>query len=61
MRKLADSKRSDRFLHKSSIDDALAEYTRMLDEAAQSFQVCVVSHFMFYVLKSPYDEVRHPH
>ncbi|KAG1803173.1 uncharacterized protein BJ212DRAFT_1449933 [Suillus subaureus] len=39
MRKLADSKWSDRFLRKSSIDDALVEYMRMLDEAAQAFQV----------------------
>ncbi|KAG1728864.1 uncharacterized protein EDB91DRAFT_1060284 [Suillus paluster] len=42
MRKLADSKWSDRFLRKSSFDDALAEYMRMLDEAAQSFQLATL-------------------
>ncbi|KAG0707229.1 hypothetical protein DFH29DRAFT_823835 [Suillus ampliporus] len=42
MRKLADSKWSDRFLRKSSIDDALLEYMRMLDEAAQSFQLATL-------------------
>jgi hypothetical protein len=47
MRNLADSKWSDRFLRKSSIDDALVEYMRMLDEAAQAFQVCVVLNSAF--------------
>lgn len=42
MRKLADSKWSDRFLRKSSIDDALVEYMRMLDEAAQAFQLATL-------------------
>ncbi|KAG1744363.1 hypothetical protein EDB19DRAFT_1694694 [Suillus lakei] len=42
MRELADSKWSDRFLRKSSIDDALVEYMRMLDEAAQSFQLATL-------------------
>ena len=42
MRRLADSKWSDRFLRKNSIEEALAEYTRLMDEAAQSFQVCLV-------------------
>ena len=35
-----DLKWSDRFLKKSSIEQALAEYTRQLDDAARSFQVC---------------------
>jgi hypothetical protein len=61
MRKLADSKWSDRFLRKSSIDDALAEYTRMLDEAAQSFQVRVMLNFTFQLLKNLYDKARHTH
>ncbi|KAG2107712.1 uncharacterized protein F5147DRAFT_577531 [Suillus discolor] len=43
MRKLADSKWSDRFLRKSSIDDALVEYMHMLDEAAQAFQVALAT------------------
>ncbi|KAG1865953.1 hypothetical protein F4604DRAFT_1585898 [Suillus subluteus] len=42
MRKLADLKWSDRFLRKSSIDDALVEYMRMLDEAAQAFQLATL-------------------
>lgn len=42
MKRLADSKWSDRFLRKNSIEDALAEYTMLLDEAAQSFQVGLV-------------------
>lgn len=42
MKKLADSKWSDRFLRKNSIEDALADYTRLMDEAAQSFQVGLV-------------------
>ncbi|KAG2035504.1 hypothetical protein BDR03DRAFT_962428 [Suillus americanus] len=42
MRKLADSKWSDRFLRKSSIDDALVEYMRMLEEAAQAFQLATL-------------------
>lgn len=42
MRGLGDSKWSDRFLRKNSIEEALAEYTRLMDEAAQSFQVCLV-------------------
>ncbi|KAG1758128.1 hypothetical protein EDD22DRAFT_972357 [Suillus occidentalis] len=42
MRNLADSKWSDRFLRKSSIDDALVEYMRMLDEAAQAFQLATL-------------------
>ncbi|KAG1823056.1 hypothetical protein EV424DRAFT_1487549 [Suillus variegatus] len=42
MRKLADSKWSDRFLRKLSIDDALVEYMRMLDEAAQAFQLATL-------------------
>ncbi|KAJ8580996.1 hypothetical protein M405DRAFT_869063 [Rhizopogon salebrosus TDB-379] len=42
MRQLADSKWSDRFLRKSSIDSALAEYARALDEAAQSFQLATL-------------------
>lgn len=42
MRRLADSKWSDRFLRKNSIEDALAEYTRLMNEAAQSFQVGLV-------------------
>lgn len=42
MRKLADSKWSVRFLRKSSIDDALVEYMRMLDEAAQAFQLATL-------------------
>lgn len=42
MKRLADSKWSDRFLRKNSIEDALAEYTILLDEAAQSFQVGLV-------------------
>jgi len=41
-RRLADSKWSDRFLRKDSIEIALAEYTRLMDEAAQSFQVGLV-------------------
>ncbi|KIK80862.1 hypothetical protein PAXRUDRAFT_764104 [Paxillus rubicundulus Ve08.2h10] len=39
MRRLADSKWSDRFLRKNSIEDALCEYTRLMEEAAQSFQL----------------------
>lgn len=39
MRRLADSKWTVRFLRKNSIEDALAEYSRLVDEAAQSFQV----------------------
>ncbi|KIJ18169.1 hypothetical protein PAXINDRAFT_154070 [Paxillus involutus ATCC 200175] len=39
MRKLADSKWSDRFLRKNSIEDSLCEYTRLMEEAAQSFQL----------------------
>ena len=39
MKRLADSKWSDRFLRKNSIEDALAQYTRLMDDAAQSFQV----------------------
>ena len=47
MRRLADSKWSDRFLRKSSIEDALVEYSRLLDDAAQSFQVGpVLSHII---------------
>ncbi|KAH7905878.1 hypothetical protein BJ138DRAFT_1226523, partial [Hygrophoropsis aurantiaca] len=42
MRKLADSKWSDRFLRKSSIEDALCEFSTMLDEAAQSFQMATL-------------------
>ncbi|KAH7882155.1 hypothetical protein F5I97DRAFT_1817508 [Phlebopus sp. FC_14] len=42
MRKLADSKWSDRFLRKNSFEDALSEYTRMLEEAAQSFQIATL-------------------
>lgn len=42
MRKLADSQWSDRFLRKNSIEEALAGYTRLLDEAAQSFQVGLI-------------------
>jgi len=61
MIKLADSKWSDRFLRKASIDDALVEYTRMLDEAAQSFQVCVVLKSMFRSLRSLCDVARHSH
>ena len=36
-----DLKWSDRFLKKSSIEQALAEYTMQLDDAARSFQVCL--------------------
>jgi len=61
MIKLADSKWSDRFLRKASIDDALVEYTRMLDEAAQSFQVCLVLKFMFRSLRYLCDVARHSH
>ncbi|KAF9238341.1 hypothetical protein BU15DRAFT_62547 [Melanogaster broomeanus] len=43
MRKLADSKWSDRFLRKTSIEDALCEYSRMLEEASQSFQVWMLA------------------
>ncbi|KAG2143431.1 uncharacterized protein EDB93DRAFT_1156157 [Suillus bovinus] len=42
MKKLADLKWSDRFLRKSSIDDALVEYMRQLDEAAQAFQLATL-------------------
>ncbi|OAX35033.1 hypothetical protein K503DRAFT_830922 [Rhizopogon vinicolor AM-OR11-026] len=42
MRQLADSKWSVRFLRRSTIDDALVEYIRMLDEAAQSFQLATL-------------------
>ncbi|KAF9219368.1 hypothetical protein BS17DRAFT_789562 [Gyrodon lividus] len=42
MRKLADSKWSDRFLRKNSIEGALCEYTRIMEEAAQSFQLATL-------------------
>ncbi|KAH7921126.1 hypothetical protein BV22DRAFT_1132533 [Leucogyrophana mollusca] len=42
MRKLADSKWRDRFLRKSSIEGALSEFSTMLDEAAQSFQLATL-------------------
>lgn len=50
MRTLADSKWSDRFLRKNSIEDALAGYTRLMDEAAQSFQVGLVLSWINLVL-----------
>lgn len=42
MRKLAGSKWSDRFLRKSLIEDALADYSKLMDDAAQSFQAGLV-------------------
>lgn len=42
MKRLADSKWSDRFLRKNSIEDALVEYSRLMDDAAQSFQAGLV-------------------
>lgn len=43
MRRLADSKWTDRLFRKNLIEDALADYTRLMDEAAQSFQVALVA------------------
>ncbi|KAG9311060.1 hypothetical protein JVU11DRAFT_8964 [Chiua virens] len=42
MKRLADSKWRDRLLRKNSIEDALVEYTGLLDEAAQSFQLATL-------------------
>ncbi|KAG6374029.1 hypothetical protein JVT61DRAFT_4667 [Boletus reticuloceps] len=42
MKRLADSKWSDRFLRKNAIEDALAKYTMLLDDATQSFQLATL-------------------
>ncbi|KAF8130317.1 hypothetical protein EV363DRAFT_1432216 [Boletus edulis] len=42
MKRLADSKWSDRFLRKNAIEDALAKHTMLLDDATQSFQLATL-------------------